>query len=179
MIQANPYHVVRDDRTDKAKLLLRLQDSNRCLAITLSMEQARYISAEMNGLATHHCSHHHMLGAIANAFDTTIVSMNLREMGNGPIVGALRLESTHRTIEVEVDVAAGLSFAIHQGIPVFVAGEHFKSEGSPSSAHLPAETPDSSEIPAAFREVIEGIEGIDTPPNHNHEETGWGWGIAA
>ena len=64
-----------------------------------------------------------MLCAIADAFNATITSMNLREMGNGPIIGALRLEAGYRTIEVDIDVAAGLSFAIHQGIPVFVVGE--------------------------------------------------------
>lgn len=170
MVPVNPYRVMKDDHTGKAKLLLRLYNSNRYLAITLSMEQARYISAEMNGLATNHCSHHQMLGAIADAFNAIIISVNLREIVNGSIVGALRLESGSRTIEVDVDVAVGLSIAIHQGIPVFVSGVHLLTEDRLNAAQTPTEPLDLPEIPAAFREVIEGL---DDPP-HSHEETSWG-----
>ena len=160
MLRVNPFRVLRDDHTGRAKLLLRLQGSNKCFFITLSMEQARYISSEMNGLATDHCSHHRILDALADAFHAILVSVNLREVGNGCVAGAIRVESGARTIEVDVDVAVGLSIAIHQGIPVYLSGAHLLPKDGLNAAQPPAEPLDPPQIPAAFREVIEGLDAL-------------------
>ena len=124
------------------------------------MEQARYIAAEMTGLAANHCSHHQMLGVLADAFNANMVSVNLREIGNGSVAGALRLESGPRTIEVAVAVAVGLSIAIHQGIPVYLSGAHLLPEDGLNAARPPAEPLDPPEIPAALREVMEGLNAL-------------------
>ena len=167
MTPVTPYRVQRDQSGHNARLLLRLQDCERCLVLIVNMEQARSIAAEMHGLATNHCSHHHMLSAMVAAFNATVTSVILREIGKGLVTGSLRLECGDRVIEVDTDVAAALGLAIHLGIPMFVSGEHVLSEDRLKADQCQAAPLTATEIPAAFREVIEGL---DMPMDRTEED---------
>lgn len=165
-----PYRLQRNHGSDNAELLLQLPDRKGYLTLILNMEQARSLAAEMHGLATDRCSHHSIVTAIASVFDSTITRAVLREVGDGLVVGALRLETDSRLIEVDTDVAAALSIAVHGGIPVFVSGKHFVSDEKFKAAQYPVEPPALTQIPAAFREVIQSLD-VST---NGSEEGSWG-----
>ncbi len=153
-----PYRLRRSKRADVAELLLQLPDRKHCVTLSLSMEQARTLAAEMHGLSTDRCSHHDIVASIAASFGATITRVVLREVGDGLVVGALRLETESRVVEVDTDVAAALSIGVHRGIPVFASGQRFGSHGKLSSGLFEEEAPEATEIPTAFHEVIQGLD---------------------
>ena len=153
-----PYRLRRSKRVDSAELLLQLPDRKHCVTLSLNMEQARALAAEMHGLSTDRCCHHDMVVSIAASFGATITRVVLREVAEGMVVGALRLETESRVIEVDTDVAAALSIAVHRGIPVFASGKRFATVENQEAAQCQNETSEVTEIPSAFHEVIQSLD---------------------
>ena len=153
-----PYRLRRSKRADVAELLLQLPDRKHCVTLSLSMDQARTLAAEMHGLSTDRCSHHDIVASIAASFGAAITRVILREVADGMVVGALRLETESRVIEVDTDVAAALSIGVHRGIPVFASGKRFASDTTLSAGQCQTEAPKVAEIPTAFHEVIKSLD---------------------
>ena len=64
--------------------------------------------------------------------------------------------------DVNVDVAAGLSLAIHLGVPIFMDGDHTHTDSKYRAIQGLTEAPANAQIPEAFRKVIEDL---DLPPH--------------
>ena len=132
----------------------------------------------MRRLATDNCPLHHMAIRIAEGLNAQVSHVVVRRMGPGDeVTGVLRIVTATGLQTVTVDAAAGLTLAIHMGIPIFMDGEFSAAE--PDSArrfqevHDPqidedlnfptseanAEHPPSvpTPIPPAFQELIEGL----------------------
>lgn len=163
-----PYRLRRSKRADVAELLLQLPDRKHCVTLSLSMEQARTLAAEMHGLSTDRCPHHDIVVSIAASFGATITRAVLREVADGLVIGTLRLETESRAVEVDADVAAALSIAVHRGIPLFASGKRFASDGKLSAGLFKEEAPEATEIPTAFYEVIQSLD----MPTSEAEEVG-------
>ena len=158
MTLVHPYRLQMSKRANSAELLLQLLDRKSCITLSLSMEQARSLAAEMHGLSTDRCSHHDIVTSIAASFGATIASVVLREVGDGLVIGALRLETESRVVEVDTDMAAVLSIAVHRGIPVFAPWKCFVSNEKFSGNLCQKEVSTVTEIPTAFHEVIRNLD---------------------
>ena len=95
--------------------------------------------------------------------------MALRDVGDRLVAEAMRLETESRVVEVDTDVSVALSIAVHRGIPLFVSGKRFGNNGNLSASLYDTEAPEPTEIPRAFREVIQGLD----MPAADSGEGGW------
>jgi hypothetical protein len=87
-----------------------------------------------------------------------ISSVILKELEQGLVMGALRLERETGFIDVEGDVAAVLGMAIHLGLPIFMEGSYTLSRDQLVALQGPADSPSGVQIPEAFLKVIEGLD---------------------
>ena len=130
-----PYQIRRSQDGWRGELLLRLRNGRSAYVVHLSLEQARIIAVEMQGLATDHCPLHHLAVRVAESLHAKISHVVIRRIGEGDdVVGELRLVTAGGMHSVQVDAAAGLATAIHMGIPIFMDGE-FSSADTPSEGH--------------------------------------------
>src|SRR5262249_16935620 len=74
MIRVLPHRIVRTPEAVQAKLLLRTLDQKQGMALFVPMEQARLLLAEMHGLATDHCTQHHLTAALVQALDAKLLA---------------------------------------------------------------------------------------------------------
>ena len=63
MVPVYPYHVRKSNTGEGGEMLLSIKDRKTAMVLQLSMNQARVLAVEMRGLATDHCSLHHLVGA--------------------------------------------------------------------------------------------------------------------
>ncbi len=56
MIRVLPYRIQANKETREARRLLRSSDMTKCLAVSLSIENARQVAAEMHGLSSEQCN---------------------------------------------------------------------------------------------------------------------------
>lgn len=158
MVPVMPYHIRRSSDGHKGELLLKLEGCNSAFIIHLSLDQARALAVEMRGLATDHCAQHHLTCAVLQALRSGISKVVLKELNRGLVMGTLRLETASGFLDVEADVAAALSLAIHLGLPIFMDGSYHRPPDELVALEGPAEAPSGVHIPEAFLEVIEGLE---------------------
>jgi bifunctional DNase/RNase len=158
MIPVCPYHIRRSRDGQCGELLLKLEGRNSAFIIHLSLEQARLLAVEMRGVATNHCPQHHLTCSVLQALGTGISRVILRELDQGLVMGALRLETETGFTDVEADVAAVLGMAIHLGLPIFMAGNHALSQDELVAIQEPAASSSGIQIPDAFLKVIEGLD---------------------
>lgn len=133
------------------------------------MEQARALTAELHGLSTDRCSHHDIVISIAASFGAAITKVALRDVGDRLVAEAMRLETESRVVEVDAEASVALSIAVHRGIPLFVSGKRFGNNANLSASLYDTEAPEPTEIPRAFREVIQGLD----IPAADSGEGGW------
>jgi bifunctional DNase/RNase len=167
MVPVVPYHIRRSADGQNGELLLKLEDRSSAFIIHLSLNQARTLAIEMRGLATDHCSQHHLTCAVLQALRAGISSVILRELSQGLVMGALRLDMETGFLDVEADVAAALGMAIHLGLPIFMEGGDSLSQNELVATQGPADSPSGVHIPEVFLKVIEGLElpdDGDEPP---------------
>lgn len=164
-----PYRLRRSKRANCAELLLQLPDRKSCLTISLNMEQARALAAELHGLSIDRCSHHDIVISIAASFGAAITKVALRDVGDWMVAGAMRLETESRVVEVDTEVSVASSIGVHRGIPLFISGKSFGNNGNLSASLNDTEAPEPTEIPRAFREVIQGLD----MPAAEAGEGGW------
>lgn len=162
MVPVMPYHIRRSADGHKGELLLKLEGRSSAFIIHLSLDQARTLAVEMRGLATDHCAQHHLTCSVLQALRAGISKVILKELDQGLVTGTLRLETESGFLDVEADVAAALSLAIHLGLPIFMDGSYSMSESELAALQGPADSPSGVHIPEAF---LEFIEGLDLPSN--------------
>lgn len=150
MVPIHPYRIERA-KGGGARLVVRVKNTDKYFVVRIRMEQARLLASELHGLADDLSSHHHTTASLAQALDADIVAIILKDSGNGSVHGVMRIQDKYDIIETEVDVAAGVSLAIHMGIPLYMDSS-FMAKVKPSAN----ESEDS--VPAAFREAIESLE---------------------
>jgi bifunctional DNase/RNase len=158
MIPVCPYHIRRSQDGQCGELLLKLEGRDSAFIIHLSLEQARLLAVEMRGLATDHCPQHHLTCSVLQTLSAGISSVILKELEQGLVMGALRLERETGFIDVEGDVAAVLGMAIHLGLPIFMEGSYTLSQDQLVALQGPADSPSGVQIPEAFLKVIEGLD---------------------
>jgi bifunctional DNase/RNase len=158
MIPVLPYHIRRSTDGYKGELLLKLEGQSSAFIIHLSLDQARTLAVEMRGLATDHCAQHHLNCSVLQALRAGISKVVLKELDRGLVTGTLRLELESGFRDVEVDVAAALSLAIHLGLPIYMDGSYGMSQKELVALENPADSPAGVHIPEAFLEVIEGLD---------------------
>ena len=167
MVPVYPYHIRRSNSGDGGEMLLRLEDRKTAMVLQLTMDQSRMLAVEMRGLATDHCSRHHLILAVTKSLGAELTMVMIKGVGYGKVSGSLRLECEDRRRDVNVDVAAALAMALHLGMPTYVdrlallREDQLEPEASTPDAHrfLP--------IPEAFHEVIENL---DLPAPTESEE---------
>lgn len=175
-----PYLIRRSNDGWRGELLLRLRNGKSAYVVHLSLEQARMLAVEMQGLASDHCPLHHMTVRIAESLDAKISHVVIKLTGAGDeVTGMMRLVTAAGMHTTCVDAAAALSLAIHMGLPIFMDGE-FSQDESQRESHkhggVDAESADarygeplrkaSTPIPQVFQDLIEGLaipEGIENP----------------
>ena len=150
MVPISPYRIERG-AAGGARLVVRVKNSDKYFVVRIRMEQARLLAAEMHGLADDLSSHHHTTASLAQALNADIVGIILKDSGNGAVHGVMRIQEKYDIIETEVDVAAGVSLAIHLGIPLYMDSS-FMSKVNPSACAA------DDTVPSAFREAIESLE---------------------
>ncbi len=150
MVPVFPYHIRRSNVGDGGELLLSLQDRKSAMVLQLTMEQARMLAVEMRGLATDHCSLHHLVLAITKALGAEVSGVLIKGVEAGQVAGAIRLESSNRVFDVSVDVAAALAIALHLGLPIFMEGMNLLQEDRIESMPIPAKGPE----PARYRRLF-------------------------
>ena len=157
-----PYHIRRSEAGDCGELLLSLHDRRSAMVLQLSLEQARVLAVEMRGLATDHCTLHHMAMAMAKAVGANVSRIIIKGVDLGQVTGALRLEHDDRTLDVNVDVAAALAMAMHLGLPIYMDGMHLVKEDRLQALPAAENPATHTTIPPAFRQVIEALDSHDT-----------------
>ena len=172
MTPVYPYHIRRSEAGDCGELLLSLHDRRSAMVLQLSLEQARVLAVEMRGLATDHCTLHHMAMAMTKAVGANVSRIIIKGVDLGQVTGAIRLEHADRTLDVNVDVAAALAMAMHLGLPIYMDGMHLVKEDRLQA--LPAgESPAAEpQIPQVFQQVIEALDSHEID-----EETHGGGGL--
>jgi hypothetical protein len=158
MLPVFPYILRRSKDGRSGELLLRLRHGKTAIILGLSLEQARLLAVEMHGLATDHCTQHHLALSIAEVLGARITGTILKGVGKGLVAGAMRLETKTGLCNVKVDLAAALAMAFHLDLPIFLEGEHLTARDGLRAIEGPSNSPASGEIPSAFREVIEGLD---------------------
>ena len=157
MVPVVPYHIRRTADGHNGELLLKLEDRSSAFIIHLSLEQSRTLAIEMRGLATDHCAQHHLTCAVLQALKAGISRVILRELNRGLVMGTLRLEVETGFLDVETDVAAALSLAIHLGLPIFMESSDFLSRNELVATQEPADAPSGVHIPDVFLKAMEGL----------------------
>jgi hypothetical protein len=95
---------------------------------------------------------------VLQALHTGVSKIVLKELNQGLVMGALRLEVATGFLDVEADVAAALSLAIHLGLPIFMDGSYGVSESELVALEGPADSPSGVHIPKAFLKVFEELD---------------------
>jgi bifunctional DNase/RNase len=159
MIQVFPYQIRRSKNGHSGELLLRLGPGKTALIIHLSLEQARRMTVEMQGLATDHYPNYHLGLSIARALEARITMVILKMLSRDQVTGSLLLEmGTGPTVDVDADVVVALGMAIHLGLPIFMEGDQVLSQERQATAPWSADPPAGSQIPDAFLDVIENLD---------------------
>ena len=128
-----PYMIRRSEGGWRVELLLRLRNAKSAYVVHISLDQARILAVKMRGLATDNCPLHHMAIRIAEGLNSQVSHVVVRRMGPGDeVTSVLRIVTGTGLQTVTVDAAAGLTLAIHMGIPIFKDGEFSAAE--PDSA---------------------------------------------
>ena len=138
--------------------MLSLQDRKSAVVLQLSMVQARMLAVELRGLATDHCSLHHLVLAVSKALGGDVAGVLIKGMDLGQVTGAVRLEHQDRILDVSVDVAAALAIALHLGLPIFLDSMHLLREDRLEPIAASNEPSTLAPLPNAFREVIESLD---------------------
>lgn len=170
MVPVFPYHIRRSDSGNGGEMLLSLEDRKTAMVLQLTMDQARMLAVEMRGLATDHCSLHHMVMAVSRSLGAELTRVVIKGVGYGQVTGSVLLECEDRRLDVGVDVAAALAIAMHLGLPIYM--DRSAMLGEDLLEPVPA-TPDvhkSLPIPEAFREVIENLELTAPAEGEDREE---------
>lgn len=161
-----PYLIRRSEDGWRGELLLRFEEGKSYFIIIMSLEQARALAVEMRGLATDHCPHHHLSRLVVEALGAKIADVVIRLLDpSGGVMGVMRLETDSGLCDVNVDVAAALAMAIHLGLPIYMEGDQVLAERKLRAIQGLTDSPASTQIPDAFREVIEGLDF----PSHSDE----------
>jgi bifunctional DNase/RNase len=158
MVPVVPYHIRRSADGQNGELLLKLEDRSSAFIIHLSLDQARTLAIEMRGLATDHCPQHHLTCSVLQSLRAGISSVILRELSQGLVMGALRLDMETGYLDVEADVAAALGMAIHLGIPIFMEAGDSLSQNELMATQEMSDAPSGVHIPEVFLKVIEGLD---------------------
>ena len=162
MVPVYPYHIRRSNTGEGGEMLLSLKDRKTAMVLQLSMEQARILAVEMRGLATDHCSLHHLVGAVTKSLGAEVSGVVSRGVDYGQVTGAVRMEYEDRVLDDNVDVAAALAIALHLGLPIFMDSlamlREDRLEYIEERNTAPDEASVDAPIPEAFREVIEALE---------------------
>lgn len=139
-------------------MLLSLRDRKTAMVLQLTLDQSRMLAVEMRGLATDHCSLHHMVLAVVKSLGAEMYGIIIKGVGNGQVTGVIRLECEDRLLDVGVDVSAALAVAMHLGLPIFMDSLAMLREDLLEPVPTAPDHHNSSSIPEAFREVIENLE---------------------
>ena len=158
MVPVYPYHIRRSNAGDGGEMLLSLKDRKSAMVLQLSMDQARMLAVEMRGLATDHCSLHHLVLAVTKSLGAEVSGVLIKGVDYGQVTGAIRMEYEDRVLDVNVDVAAALAVALHLGLPIFMDSLYMLREDRLEPIAAPNEVANNVPIPEAFREIIETLE---------------------
>ena len=151
-------------------MLLSLRDRKTAMVLQLTLDQSRMLAVEMRGLATDHCSLHHMVLAVAKSLGAEMSGIIIKGVGHGQVTGVIRLECDDRMLDVGVDVAAALAIAMHLGLPVFMDSLAMSQEDLLEPVPANPDAHSVSPIPEAFREVIENLELPSSLDEEEREE---------
>jgi bifunctional DNase/RNase len=158
MVPVYPYHIRRSNASDGGEMLLSLKDRKSAMVLQLSMDQARMLAVEMRGLATDHCSLHHLVLAVTKSLGAEVSGVLIKGVDYGQVTGAICMEYEDRVLDVNVDVAAALAVALHLGLPIFMDSLYMLREDRLEPIAAPNEVANNVPIPEAFREIIETLE---------------------
>ena len=170
MFPVYPYHIRRSKNGNGGEMLLSLEDRKSAMVLQLTMDQSRMLAVEMRGLATDHCSLHHLVLAVAKSLGAELTRVMIKGMGGGQVAGSLRLECEDQRLDVNVDVAAALAIALHLGLPIYMDRLALLVEDYLEPVAATAAPHSSVPIPEAFREVIENLELPATTEGEGREE---------
>ena len=158
MVPVYPYNIRRSTSGDGGEMLQSLKDRKTAMVLQLTLDQSRMLAVEMRGLATDHCSLHHMVLAVTRSLGAEISGVMIKGVGGGQVTGTIRLECGDRMLDVGVDVATALAVAMHLGLPIFMDNLAMLRESLLEPVPTAPEIQGVSPIPEAFREVIENLE---------------------
>jgi len=158
MVPVFPYHIRRSDSGNGGEMLLSLEDRKTAMVLQLTMDQARMLAVEMRGLATDHCSLHHMVMAVSRSLGAELTRVVIKGVGFGQVTGSVLLECEDRRLDVGVDVAAALAIAMHLGLPIYMDRMAMLREDLLEAVPATTDVHNSLPIPEVFREVIENLE---------------------
>ena len=158
MVPVYPYHIRRSNSGDCGEMLLSLRDRKTAMVLQLTMDQSRMLAVEMRGLATDHCSLHHLVLAVTKSLGAEMSGVMIKGVGHGQVSGVIRMECGDRMLDVGVDVAAALAVAMHLGLPIFMDSLAMLRKDLLEPVPTAPEIHGVSPIPEAFRELIENLE---------------------
>ena len=167
MVPVYPYLIRRSESGESGEMLLSLRDRKTAMVLQLTMDQSRMLAVEMRGLATDHCSLHHLVMAVSRSLGAELTLVMIKGAGYGQVTGSIRLDCEDRQLDVNVDVAAALAIAMHLGLPIYMDRAAILREDQMEPVAATPDTHGPLPIPEAFREVIENL---DLPASAEGEE---------
>ena len=169
MVPVYPYLIRRRSSGDGGEMLLSLKDRKTAMVLQLTMDQSRMLAVEMRGLATDHCSLHHLVLAVSRSLGADLTMVAIKGVGHGQVTGSLRLECPDRKLDVNVDVAAALAIAMHLGLPIYMDRLALLREDMLEPVAATSDTHSPVSIPEAFRDLIENLE-LPAPPEGEEKD---------
>lgn len=170
MVPVYPYLIRRSNSGDGGEMLLSLRDRKTAMVLQLTMDQSRMLAVEMRGLATDHCSLHHLVMAVSKSLGAELSLVMIKGAGHGQVTGSIRLDCEDRQLDVNVDVAAALAIAMHLGLPIYMDRSAIHGEDQLEPVAATPDTHGPSPIPEAFREVIENLDLPTSAEGEDREE---------
>jgi hypothetical protein len=158
MIRVVPCRLRKSPDGDRAELTLRAPNADQAVLLYLPLEQARVLAVELHGLGTDQCGHHHLVLAMAHAFEAQVTGVALKAIDAGSIMALLRLDGWHGTREIVADVPAARAMAAHVSLPIYLAATTMLRANTPASEEASTDASRPSRIPSAFQPVIDGLD---------------------
>ncbi len=165
MLEVRPDRVELLDGKKGARLILVNDETRQAYHLDMSLPAGQQMELERQGLAADRCGQYHVGPMIARTFGWNITSLKLSMFKDGWMSAQLVMDhshshgSEHDQKLVRVDVAAGLSIAIHINLPIMVDDRQDEAaKPTHLGGELNHEQDPAKSVPEAFHEVIRSID---------------------
>jgi len=125
MIRVDIATLALDPRTNQPVLLLKPDDDERILPISLGQTEAMAILVALQGIVLPRPMTHDLFSNVIKSLGATLAEVRITNYTNGVFFAGLVLHTKGRTIELDTRPSDAIALAIRLGAPIFVADSVF------------------------------------------------------